>query len=177
MIGTFTPRELIAAFFMLAGSVFFVGAAVGMMRLPDFYARIHASGNAETMGTLLAMFGLIIYEGPTINAAKMVFVFLFVFLCNPIGSHILSKAAFKTGHPVWTLNQQQVVDENVYNEPVHNEPEKEVLADMEANELEAELEKARAREKELLEALKKARDQQLENKEDIKTEAKETEAK
>lgn len=168
MIGELTPRELIAAFFMLAGSVFFIGSAIGMLRLPDFYARIHASGNAETMGTILAMLGLIVYEGPTLNSAKMAFVFLFVFLCNPIGSHILSKAAYKTGHPVWTLNQQPEIDENVYNEAVHNEPEEEILADMETKELEEALEKARAREKELLEALQKAREAQQEVKEEIK---------
>lgn len=47
-----------------------------------------------------------IYEGPTLTAAKMAFVFLLVFMANPIGSHILSKAAYKSGHPVWTLQSK-----------------------------------------------------------------------
>ena len=34
-------REVIAALFLLSGLVFFVGSAIGMLRLPDFYSRIH----------------------------------------------------------------------------------------------------------------------------------------
>ncbi len=96
-------RQGIAALFLLGGLVFFVGSAIGMLRLPDFYTRVHASGNSETLGCMLSFIGLIIYEGLTLTSLKMVFVFLIVFLANPIGSHILGKAAYKSGHPVWTL--------------------------------------------------------------------------
>ena len=96
-------RELIAAIFMLGGLVFFVGSAIGMLRLPDFDSRIHASGNSESLGCTLSFIGLMIYEGPTLTAVKMAFAFLIVFRANPIGSHIVGKAAYKSGHPVWTL--------------------------------------------------------------------------
>lgn len=99
-------REVIAALFMLCGLVFFVGSAIGMLRLPDFYSRIHASGNSETLGCALSFIGLMIYEGATLTTVKMAFAFLIVFLANPIGSHILSKAAYKSGHPVWTLKSK-----------------------------------------------------------------------
>ena len=72
-------RELIAAIFMLAGLVFFIGSAIGMLRLPDFYSRIHASGNSETLGCMLSFIGLMIYEGPTLTAVKMAFAFLIVY--------------------------------------------------------------------------------------------------
>ena len=88
--GFTSPREVIAALFLLSGLVFFVGSAIGMLRLPDFYSRIHASGNSETLGCTLSFIGLMIYEGPTLTAAKMAFVFLLVFMANPIGSHSLS---------------------------------------------------------------------------------------
>ena len=102
-IDSVTLREVIAGIFMVGGLIFFIGSAIGMLRLPDFYSRIHASGNSETLGCMLSFIGLIIYEGPTLTAVKMAFVFLIVFLANPIGSHILGKAAYKSGHPVWTL--------------------------------------------------------------------------
>lgn len=122
-----TVREFLAALFMIGGMIFFVGSAIGMLRLPDFYSRIHASGNSETMGCMLSFIGLMIYEGPTLTMAKMAFVFLLVFMANPIGSHILSKAAYKTGHPVWTLESEDAekmlgggaVDKQA-NEPVGN---------------------------------------------------------
>ena len=99
-------RELIAAIFMLGGLIFFIGSAIGMLRLPDFYSRIHASGNSETLGCMLSFIGLMIYEGPTLTAVKMALAFLIVFMANPIGSHILGKAAYKSGHPVWTLDSK-----------------------------------------------------------------------
>lgn len=107
MIFDVSLREFVAALFMIGGAVFFLASAIGMLRLPDFYCRIHASGNSETLGCMLSFVGLMIYEGWSLTAAKMAFVFLFVFLANPIGSHILSKAAYKSGHKLWTLKDSE----------------------------------------------------------------------
>ena len=101
-----TVQTVIACVLMSAGLIFLLGSLVGMLRLPDFYSRIHASGNSETLGTLLVFMGLAVYNGYSVTSAKIVAIALFVFLGNPIGSHILSKAAYKTGHPVWTLKRQ-----------------------------------------------------------------------
>lgn len=98
-------QELLAFLFMGAGLVFLVGSMIGMLRLPDFYSRVHASGNSETLGTMLVFLGLAVYNGFSITSAKIIIIFLFVFVGNPIGSHILTKAAYKTGHPVWTKNR------------------------------------------------------------------------
>ena len=62
---------------------------------------------------MLSFIGLMIYEGATLTTVKMALVFLIVFLANPIGSHILSKAAYKSGHKVWTLQDlKKEEDEN-----------------------------------------------------------------
>lgn len=75
-------REVVAACFMLGGLIFFVGSAIGMLRLPDFYTRIHASGNSETLGCMLSFIGLIIYEGATLTS-KAGLRFLIGFLRKP----------------------------------------------------------------------------------------------
>ena len=98
-------QELLAFLLMGMGLVFLVGSMIGMLRLPDFYSRVHASGNSETLGTMLVFLGLAVYGGFSITSAKIIIIFLFVFVGNPIGSHILTKAAYKTGHPVWTKNR------------------------------------------------------------------------
>lgn len=146
MICDINLREIFACFFMLAGAVVFLGSAIGMLRLPDFYARIHASGNSETLGTLLAMIGLIILEGPTLTAAKIAFVFLFVALGNPIGSHILSKAAYKSGHPIWTVDsvRESEADRALNVEHITSEP----LGNLDEDELE-ELKQLREEEKQI----------------------------
>ena len=102
-LGFTSPREMAAALFIIGGLIFLIGSGIGMLRLPDFYSRIHASGNSETLGCMLTFIGLMIYEGATLTSLKIAFVFLLVFMANPIGSHILSKSAYKSGHPIWTL--------------------------------------------------------------------------
>ncbi|MCI8630904.1 MAG: monovalent cation/H(+) antiporter subunit G [Firmicutes bacterium] len=95
-------REIIAVIMIVIGLLFLVISAVGMLRLPDFYSRLHASGNSETLGMMLTLLGFVIYEGANLISFKLIFIFMFVFIGNPIGTHILSKAAYKTGEPVWT---------------------------------------------------------------------------
>lgn len=111
MMGNFEIRIAIAIVLMAAGLVFLIASTIGMLRLPDFYSRIHASGNSETLGLTLSLLGLMVYEGWTPTAGKLALIFLFIFLGNPIGSHILSKAAFKSGHPVWKLKKGMTNEE------------------------------------------------------------------
>lgn len=111
MIEGVPVRELVSYFFMILGLVFLMGSAIGMLRLPDFYSRIHASGNSETLGMLSVFVGLAVYHGFNVTSAKIFAVAMFVFLGNPIGSHILAKAAYKTGHPVWTRKRAKELEE------------------------------------------------------------------
>ena len=109
-------QEIIAALLMGLGLIFLVGSMIGMLRLPDFYSRVHASGNSETLGTMLVFLGLAVYNGVSITSAKLLIILMFIFVGNPIGSHILTKAAYKTGHPVWTkktLPADMLTDTNI----------------------------------------------------------------
>ena len=112
MIADITLREFIAGLFLAGGAFFLLASAIGMLRLPDFYCRLHASGNSETLGVMLSFMGLVIYEGLTITSLKMIMIFLLIFLGNPIGTHILSKAAYKSGHHVWTLEEDAKEEKN-----------------------------------------------------------------
>ncbi len=116
MISCLFLQETLAAVFMGLGLIFLVGSMIGMLRLPDFYSRVHASGNSETLGTMLVFLGLAVYNGVSITSAKLLIILMFIFVGNPIGSHILTKAAYKTGHPVWTkrrLPQDILPDEDI----------------------------------------------------------------
>ena len=105
MISCAFLQEVIAALLMGLGLIFLIGSMIGMLRLPDFYSRVHASGNSETLGTMLVFLGLAVYNGVSITSAKLLIILMFIFVGNPIGSHILTKTAYKTGHPVWTKNR------------------------------------------------------------------------
>lgn len=82
------------AFFLLVGSV-------GLVRLPDFYCRNHATGKSDTLGIMLVIFGMILIEGVTLNSAKLFFILIFVFLTNPTGTHALANAALRSGLKPW----------------------------------------------------------------------------
>lgn len=112
MIADITLREFIAGLFLAGGAFFLLASAIGMLRLPDFYCRLHASGNSETLGVMLSFMGLVIYEGLTLTSLKMIMIFLLIFLGNPINTHILSKAAYKSGHHVWTLEEDAKEEKN-----------------------------------------------------------------
>ena len=117
MIADITLREFIAGLFLAGGAFFLLASAIGMLRLPDFYCRLHASGNSETLGVMLSFMGLVIYEGLTLTSLKMIMIFLLIFLGNPIGTHLLSKAAYKSGHHVWTLEEDAKEEKNHADRP------------------------------------------------------------
>lgn len=100
-------REIIALVFLAAGLFFLIASAIGMLRLPDFYTRLHASGNSETLGLMLSLLGLAIYETSGLVTIKLIIIFVLVFLGNPIGTHILGRSAYKSHYPVWTGEEKE----------------------------------------------------------------------
>ena len=89
--------SIISLFFIAWGVFFLTVGSVGLLRLPDFFSRCHATGKADTVGILLVLAGLITYEGFTLNSAKMLIILTFVALTNPTATHALARAAFLFG--------------------------------------------------------------------------------
>lgn len=86
----------------LAGGLFFHAvAALGVLRLPDFYTRLHAISKAETLGVLLTLGALVLWTGPSLTAVKVGFVALFLFLANPTSTHAVGRAALRVGLRPW----------------------------------------------------------------------------
>ncbi len=83
------------------GLAFMVITALGMIRLPDFYARVHAVSKSETLGIALVLLGLILHEGATLVSLKIGLVLVFVAVANPVGAHLLTRAALRTGQLPW----------------------------------------------------------------------------
>jgi multicomponent Na+:H+ antiporter subunit G len=82
----------------LAGGLFFVMAgAVGVIRLPDFYTRLHAAGMTDTLGAELILFGLILQADGWQVIAKLLLVAFFLFVTSPTATHAVAHAAYKAG--------------------------------------------------------------------------------
>jgi len=92
-----SPIEVLSWVMILSGSVFVIIGGVGLLRLPDFYTRIHAAGITDTLGSWLILIGLMLHEGFTLNAAKLAMLLFFLLATSPLSSHALAKAAFMRG--------------------------------------------------------------------------------
>jgi multicomponent Na+:H+ antiporter subunit G len=86
---------------VLAGLFFHAVAAIGVLRLPDFYTRLHAVSKAETLGVVLTVAALAVSVGPSVLAAKLALVAVFLFLANPTSTHAIARAALRTGLRPW----------------------------------------------------------------------------
>ena len=102
MIFGLSAIEVLATL-LLAGSIFFNLAAVtGVLRLPDFYTRLHAAGKCDTAGLSLALVALALLAGDALTVVKLAFLGLFVAIANPTATHALGQAARRSGVAVWT---------------------------------------------------------------------------
>ena len=78
---------------LLGGAAFLVIGAIGLVRLPDFFTRIHATGVIDTLGIGLTFAGLIILAGWSLPAVKLVLILGFMLVTGPTATHALAKAA------------------------------------------------------------------------------------
>ncbi|MCD4841897.1 MAG: monovalent cation/H(+) antiporter subunit G [Methanosarcinales archaeon] len=96
-----TVINVISALFIISGLFFIVVGTIGLLRLPDFYSRMHATGKCDTLGVGLTIIGLIIYNGFNFISVKLLFLVVFIFVANPVATHAIARAAYKVGLPPW----------------------------------------------------------------------------
>jgi multicomponent Na+:H+ antiporter subunit G len=82
---------------LVAGGFFCVVGAVGMLRMPDFYTRMHAASVVETLGAGLILLGLLLQAGLTLVAVKLLFIGILIFFASPTATHALARAAMARG--------------------------------------------------------------------------------
>ena len=82
---------------LLAGGLFCAIGALGLLRMPDFYTRMHAASVTDTVGAGLILLGLILQAGPTLVAVKLAMIGLLLFFTGPVAGHALVKAAMGRG--------------------------------------------------------------------------------
>ena len=94
-------RSIVSLILVIAGLCFSAISATGVLRLKDFYSRLHSSGVGETAGLTCVCLGLLVYEGFTTTGAKLVMIFIVAMLGNPIGTHILGRVSYHNGYRPW----------------------------------------------------------------------------
>ena len=83
---------------LLLGGILVLTGAVGLLRLPNFYTRLHAASVTESLAATLLIIGIMLDTGWSIDAAKLMLVILIMIIANPTITHALCRAAAHGGH-------------------------------------------------------------------------------
>jgi len=92
--------EAVAALLVLAGGFFCLVAGIGVVRLGDVYARMHAATKAGTLGLAFVAAAMMLVSGTLREVIEPLLVFLFMITTAPVGAHLIGRAVFRTGVPV-----------------------------------------------------------------------------
>jgi multicomponent Na+:H+ antiporter subunit G len=97
--------EILSWFCFLAGGFLCISGSVGILRLPDFFSRLHASSVTETLATPLLLTGVMLQTGWSLDTLKLMMVWLFVLSTNPTATHAMVKAALHDGQTPLEFDQ------------------------------------------------------------------------
>lgn len=89
--------DIASAVLLLTGGFFVFVGGFGVMRMPEFFTRMHAASLTDTGGAALILAGLMLQGGLTLVPLKLAAIFLFLFLTSPTASYALANAALLSG--------------------------------------------------------------------------------
>ncbi len=105
-------QVLIAGVLIISG-LFVLGAATaGIFRFSTMLNRIHIAAKCDTLGALLLLSGLIILSGFTVFSLKLVLIIIFLWLSNPVSSHLVARAEVKTNPDLNKICDIMMFDDN-----------------------------------------------------------------
>lgn len=85
--------DIISGALIVAGSLSIVVGLLGVYRMPDFFTRLHAASVIDTLGTILILSGLILYQGFNLVSVKLLLILVFILITTPTAAHALAKSA------------------------------------------------------------------------------------
>lgn len=88
-------REIVVLFFALVGTVFMLISGIGLVRLPDVFARMHAAGMASTLGMIGLLLAAGVYFYDQGHLSTMIALIVLFFVTAPIASTTMARAAYR----------------------------------------------------------------------------------
>ena len=102
--------DILSGILLAAGSFFILVGAIGLIRLPDVFARMHGAGVTDTLGAALFIGGLMLQSGLSLISVKLLLILVFFFFASPTSSYALANAALSQGLKPW-LRGEKAKDE------------------------------------------------------------------
>lgn len=98
---------------VLFGALLSALSTFGLIRMPDVYVRSHAVTKSSTLGVLSVLLAGFLYfilvDGHT--SAKLILGIIFVFITTPVGGHLICRAAYRSGVPLWEKSVKEELRE------------------------------------------------------------------
>jgi multicomponent Na+:H+ antiporter subunit G len=111
--------EWIVSTFVLIGAALMLLAAIGIIRLPDLPTRMHASTKSGALGTSLIMVGVALAFMDTAVSARALAIISFIILTAPVAAHVIGRAGYFVGVPLWEGTVKDALKEN-YDPETHH---------------------------------------------------------
>ena len=90
-------RDIASWALLVSGGAFCIIGGLGLLRLPDVYARMHAAGITDTLGAGLILAGLMVQGGFSLVTAKLILILVFLLFTSPTSTYALANAAYRRG--------------------------------------------------------------------------------
>ena len=95
-------RELISLIFIIIGTAFVLVSALGVAKMPDLYLRMSSSTKTSTFGSAFILLGAVTFFIDEFGvASRTVAIILFLLLTAPVAAHLIGRAGYYTGVPLW----------------------------------------------------------------------------
>jgi len=104
--------NFLIGFLMVGGLIFFTGGAIGIVRYPDFFSRLHPAGKLDTGGLVIFLSGIALYTiqpftlPAVITSIKVLLIIVFVFITSPTAIHAIVDAGVRAGMRPWEKEDQ-----------------------------------------------------------------------
>ena len=105
--------DIVVIVLTVTGLLFFFATTIGLLRLPDFYSRMHAAGKGDTLSSLLILLALVLYNFHEVNLAnllvalKILLIVVFIFMASPTATHAITDAGFESGVQPWSKKPEE----------------------------------------------------------------------
>ena len=115
-------RDLLTCFFLLSGGIFSFLAAVGVLRMPDLFTRMHAATKVGTVGVSLIAIGVMVHFGTLTVNTRGLLIIAFFLLTAPVAAHMIGRAAYRSGVPMYDRTEIDEWQAHGENRTAQNTP-------------------------------------------------------
>ncbi|MFD3190636.1 monovalent cation/H(+) antiporter subunit G [Sedimentitalea sp. HM32M-2] len=105
---------------ILSGSFFVIVGAFGLVRFPDFWARLHALSVLDSAGVILLLLGMALHSGLNLVTVKLFIILIFLFITGPTATHAVANAALVSGLRPKSAVEPDDEDDTERAEPTQN---------------------------------------------------------